>query len=126
MPYHFPEAWDSAQRVNAVYLLEAGVRGGYSGADLVFQLQSMGLSYRRIEMLHDIRRAGAVAFARTAEDSRRAGQWFDSVFEPFRAANSMTANEASVAWDKTRSQTWDTLEEAEQGLDLMDRYEALA
>lgn len=124
MPYQTPASWDEGQRLSAQNFMQAAVKLGYSSQRVINELKELGLSYRRIDMLHDIRYAGAVANAKYPDTAERAAGWFDNVFEPYRAEKGLTANQASDLWNKSRNQTWDTLEQMSEGLDMLERYEA--
>lgn len=76
-------------------------------------------------MLFDVRRSRAVEWAKTPAAKLKAESWFDNVYEPFRAERKMTSREATDLWRKTVDETWETLEEAEEGEEWWEKYKEL-
>lgn len=123
MPYIFSAAWDWQQKLRAKNILTLGMKNELSTSKIVSQLAAEGLSYRRINMLHDIRRSKAVETAKTPAAMSRAETWFDKVYEPFRKASGLNSREASDLWHRTRTESWETIEDAEEGVKWWEIYE---
>ena len=84
-----------------------------SGNDLIKTLEQKNLTYSKNNMYHDIRRNAMIYKSKSAEKSKRAQDWFDNYFEPFRKAKGMTTAEAHALWIKSKEQTYDYLSATE-------------
>lgn len=124
MAYILTAGFDWKQDLQAQAIIKQGVLSEFSATKIISNLSDQGLSYRRINMLHDVRRGRAVEWAKTPEAKLKAESWFDRVYEPFREERKMTSREATDLWRKTVTETWQTIEEAKEGNEMWDKYEA--
>ena len=83
------------------------------GADLIRSLESKNLTYSKSNMYHDIRRNAMIYKSKTDEKSKKAQNWFDNYFEPFRKAKGLTTQEAHTLWIKAQEQTFEGMTESE-------------
>lgn len=125
MPYRLSKAFDQTQRMRAVDVLTRGVREGKTSTDIIGDLRAEGLTYRRTNMLRDVRRAKASAWALTPENRDRALTWFDEVFEPFIVEKGLDPRTAWKEWNKVKDEAWELLEDLEMGLEWWDRYQSV-
>jgi len=94
-----------------------------STTQIVKNLEKENLTYRRQNMLEDIRRFDAVFRAKTNETREKANKWFENVYEKFRKEKGYTSEQMTEIWKKTVEQSYDTIEEAELGKELWELYE---
>jgi len=91
-----------------VGIFSQAVAEGKSSTWAISQLKTQGLTYKRINMLEDYRRAGSIA--RVAEGNveglRKAHNYFENVFEPFRKKEGLTT---AKAWE--RIHMWENQQE---------------
>lgn len=88
-------------------------------------MKNQGLGYRKTNVLHDIRRKEASYLAKSPEKRANAQRWFDNVYEKFRVDKGLNSRQASKLWEKSVTQSYDTIEEAEEGVEMWELYEAL-
>jgi len=124
LAYLTPDTFDWKQVLDTRAIIKSGALEGLSSTKITSNLKEAGLSYRRINMLHDIRRGRSIEFSKTTEAKLKAETWFDRVYEPFREERKMTSAQATDLWRKTVTETWETIEEAKEGAEMMDKYEA--
>ena len=112
----------SAERVVSIF--RDTINEGGSAASAIKTLKSEGISYRRINMLEDFRRAGAIAHVKPGniEGEKRALDYFNHVVEPFRKAEKLTGKEAYEHIHEWQKAEYDTYEEAEQAEEEASRY----
>lgn len=122
MVYVFAARFDAYPAAKIHDVLKVGVQAKVSGSKIIETLKAAGLTYRRTEMLHDVRRARAVEFAKTYEGAAASGAYFDDVYEPFRAKRGLTASETNEIFRKKERMEWETAEELEDLLEIEDRY----
>jgi len=125
MAFRLGGKFDSVQKIKAENILRDGALDGLSSTAIINKLRDQGLSYRRTNMLRDVRRSRAVSFAKTPDNTVKAVTWYDEVFESFQETNDLTPRAATELWKKTIDQSWDTLEEAELGVQWQDLYDDL-
>lgn len=120
--YVFDAKFDRYKATKIYKLIKAGAIAEQSATRIVDQLRIKGLSYRRINMLHDVRRARAVEFAKTSDTRYRSGMFFDYVYEPFRKDTGLRTTEVNkILRDRERA----IYEDEEELLlidDIEDRY----
>lgn len=122
MVYVFDSRFDRYQAIKIYKVISAGALSKVSAARTIKALKIKGLSYRRIEMLHDIRRSRAVEFAKTGEAKLSSGYFFDMVYEPTRAIHKLTASEMNkITRDEERG-IWETEDEKLIIEELEERY----
>lgn len=124
MAYTLTAGFDWKQELDARAIIKAGVLDEHSATKIISDLKDAGLSYRRINMLHDVRRGKAIEWSKTPDAKLRAESWFDRVYEPFREDRKLTSTQATDLWRKTVTETWETIEEAKEGAEMWDKYEA--
>ena len=106
-------------------IVENGAKKGSSATSIISSLKERGISYRRQEMLSDIRHAKVLAPAKNSVAERNADTWYESVLEPFRAATGMHFDTALALLEKDRSLTELTLEEAEAMGQYWEYYDSM-
>lgn len=104
----------SADRVFEVFRTTIEAKGSSSAAINI--LKGEGISYRRINMLEDFRRAGAITRVKDGniKGQMKALDYFNKVVEPFRKENGLTnkgAWEQVHAWEDAQ---YKTVEEAQK------------
>lgn len=120
--YVFDSKFDRYKATKIYKLIKAGAIAEQSATRIVDQLKIKGLSYRRIEMLHDVRRARAVEFAKTRDTRYRSGMFFDYVYEPFRRETGLRTTEVNkILRDRERA-IYEDEEELRLIDDIEDRY----
>jgi len=73
-------------------------------------------------MLHDVRRARAVEFAKTSDSYYKSGMFFDYVYEPFRSDTGLRTTEVNkILRDRERA-IYEDKEELLLIYDIEDRY----
>lgn len=94
---------------------------------IIKELKEQKLSYRRQNMLDDIRRRESFSRAKTPEARKNAKFWYDNVYEPFRKSKKLNSQQASTIWDNARNQSYEGLEQAEldNTLEIWEIYDAL-
>ena len=112
----------SAERV--LSLFKSTIHEGGSAASAIRVLKAEGISYRRINMLEDFRRAGAIQGVRAGNitGEMRALDYFNDVVEPFRKSEGLSGKQAYDkihTWERAQYDTW---EEAEQAEEEASRY----
>ena len=123
MAYVFSASWDWKQKLRAKNIVTMGMKNDLSTTAIINNLKADGLSYRRVNMLHDIRRSKAVEWSKSPTALTRAETWFDKVFEPFRSERGLSSREASDLWHRTLQESWETIEQAEEGTKWWELYE---
>lgn len=104
----------SADRVISVFKT-AIIEGGNSTSAIKI-LKAEGISYRRINMLEDFRRAGALTNVKIGniQGEMKALDYFNKVVEPYRRENGLTNKQAWEAVHKWETGQYATVEEAER------------
>lgn len=112
----------SAERVFSVF--QSAIKAGGSSSSAINVLKGEGISYRRINMLEDFRRAGAVSRVKEGniEGQMKALDYFNKVVEPFRKEHSLSNKGAWDAVHKWQKAQYETLEEAQQLEDANIKY----
>jgi len=103
-------------------VLKAGAVAKVAGARMIDTLKTRGISYRYEEMLHDIRRARTVEFAKTRDTKLTSGYFFDFVYEPFRSKHDLTARQATDIFNLRKEERLETQEELEMLAEIEERY----
>lgn len=122
MVYTFDAKFDRYKATRIYKIVSSGALARQSATRIADTLKIKGLSYRRIEMLHDIRRARTVEFSKTRETKLTSGYFFDFVYEPFRRDYGLTARQATEIFNLRKEERLETPEELELLADIEDRY----
>lgn len=125
MVYIFDSKFDRYQANKIYKIVSTGVLAKDSATTVINALKVKGLSYRRIEMLHDVRRARGVEFAKSRETKLTSGYFFDFTYEPFRKEQGLSAREANAIFRKWERDDWETPEEMEQVMEIHEKYERI-
>jgi len=114
----------AARSTQVIDVFKAAWDAGKPAATAIKELKDQGISYRRQNMLDDYRRAGALTRVKEGnlQGIVKANKYYDTVFEPFRKANNLTAQKA---WDQIHA--WEngqykTVEEAKRIEDQNIQY----
>lgn len=104
----------SANRVISVF--KTAITEGASSTAAIKILKNEGISYRRINMLEDFRRAGALTNVKIGniQGEMKALDYFNKVVEPYRRENGLTNKQAWEAVHKWEQGQYATVEEAER------------
>lgn len=104
----------SADRVVSVF--KSAIDAGKSSSYAINVLKGEGISYRRINMLEDFRRAGSLTRVKTGniQGQMKALDYFNKVVEPFRKENGLTNKQAWEAVHKWEQAQYTTVEEAKR------------
>lgn len=104
----------SANRVISVF--RSAIVEGKSSTSAINILKGEGISYRRVNMLEDFRRAGSLTNVKVGniQGEMKALDYFNKVVEPFRKENGLTNKEAWQAVHKWEQAQYTTVEEAER------------
>lgn len=122
MVYTFDSRFDR-YKANRIYkIISSGALAKQSATRIADTLKIKGLSYRRKEMLHDVRRARAVEFSKTRETKLSSGYFFDFVFEPFRTDTGFTTKRVTEIFNMRKEDRWETDEELDMISEIQDRY----
>lgn len=122
MGYKLSKRFDARDRGRALDVIKRGLDAGKTSTEIIGRLRENDLSYSRSNMLHDIRRKEASFQAKTPESRASALKWHDNVYEPFRSQNKMGSKQASKIWQRTREQSWLSIEDAALGVEFWDLY----
>lgn len=93
---------------------------------LLRELRESGVSYRRQDMLDDVRRSAVSFRAKSVEGMENAQRFYDTVLEPIRKEYDVTQKEAFKIWRRIQEQDYRDLLEAESFADIWDIYKGLA
>jgi len=112
----------SAERVLSVF--KGASIEGRSAASAIKTLKAEGISYRRINMLEDFRRAGAVTTVRAGNirGEMRALDYFNKVVEPFRKGEGISGKQAYEKIHQWEKAQYETYEDAVESEDAASRY----
>lgn len=89
---------------------------------IIEALRNENLSYRKQNMLEDIRRLNATSQAKTTLKENRANIWFDNVYEEFRKENKLDSKRTSELWQYAKYQSAKLIEDAELSRNFWDMY----
>jgi len=97
-------------------VLKQGATEGWTTTKTTTALKEGGLSYRRIEMLTDIRRYASIARIREGEleKQNKVLDFFEQKIEPFRKAQGLTGEQAWHQRHDWETKRYKDLEEAEE------------
>jgi len=124
MGYRMRARIDNIQIIKTYNTLRKGAQEEYSSAEIIRQLESQGLKYRRQNMLRDIRRARACERAHTPEGRTNGMKWFDEVFEPYQKMKGLDPRDALDIWKGSVRDTEQELELIEAEAEMWELYEA--
>lgn len=104
----------SAERVLSIFQSTIKARGSSTRAIKI--LKDEGISYRRINMLEDFRRMGAISRVREGniEGQMKALDYFNKVVEPYRVENRLTNKQAWSDIHRWKEDQEKIVEEAER------------
>ena len=99
--------------------LKAGVTEGATASGIIQTLKDMGISYRRQDMLSDIRRMGSVAHisAERMISAEKAMSFYDRIIEPYRKQYGLTGAKAWEnfhKWERMQIESEEQLQELEE------------
>lgn len=142
MAYKIPSRFTKKEREKYDKILADGVTSEKSTTEIIKEAKKEGLSYRRTNMLHDIRRKES-EYWRSREKDPETGEWkdttyheikgegkqkslnfFDNVFEKYRDEKNLNSKQATKLWEMTRSQTAETEAEAYAVAEFWDFYKS--
>ena len=122
MVYTFDARFDRYKATRIYKIISTGALAKVSATRITDTLKVKGLSYRRTQMLHDIRRARAVEFAKTSATKLSSGYFFDFVYEPFRKETGLKTLEINKILRDREAGIYEDEEELELIMDVEDRY----
>ena len=125
MVYVFDSNFDRYKANRIFKIIKAGALAEVTATRMIAQLRNKALSYDNSKMLHDIRRARAIEFSKTANSYYNAQLFFDYVYEPFRSDYGLKSSEASKIFRDRDREFWETDEELNQIMNIDDRYIAI-
>jgi hypothetical protein len=123
MSYLFPDKFTLAQRYEAEEILHKAIDLGWSSNKLQREAMSLGLSYRRQDMLYNLRRAESMHYAKTDIAKERAVRYFEDLFEPHRKAMGWTSAQETEFRNKGKAGLFETTEEMEEYEEEWEKYE---
>lgn len=112
--YIYQQKKDISDAYSISGILRSFIKRDARPAEFMNELKGRGLSYRKEDMLADYRRGFAIEKSKTYDAKFRAEQWFDTVFEPFRAKHGYTSKEASDVLHRGEYGLLETIEEMEE------------
>jgi hypothetical protein len=103
-------------------IIREGVEDGISSKGIIARLTVENESFRKTEMLLDIRRERATIFAQSETAKDNATTWFEEVYEVMRKENNWDSQQATRFWQKILDESYDNLEEAKKGSEYWELY----
>lgn len=123
MPYIFTKKFTVTQRYESEALLHEAITSDWSFDKLQREAMHKNLSYRRINMQYDFRRAQSSEKAKSVKGKERATQWFEDIYDPHRKAKGWTSAQETEFRRKGEMGLLDSLEEQ---TDYADEWEIQA
>lgn len=123
MPYIFTPKFTVTQRYESEALLHEAITSDWSFDHMQREAMSKNLSYRRINMQYDFRRAQSMEKTLTGASKEKAVKWFEEVYDPHRAAKGWTSSQETEFRRKGKMGLLETLEEAEEYKEEEEEYE---
>ena len=102
--------------------IRRSVKRGDSPQQIYDNMHKKGISYRKQNVLADIRLKNATINAKTPAARKNAETWFLNVFEPFRKQNKLDSAQAKKQWENAVSQSFKTYDDAKLITALRDEY----
>lgn len=125
MGYRLSKKLDGTQKDTVRRIFRESVKKGHNTTTILNRLSENGVTYRRTNMLRDIRLATASSQAHDTLNRLKAVNWYENVFETFQEAHNLTPKKAAIQWNRIRDESYDTLEEAELGAEWQELYDSL-
>lgn len=122
MPYIFSSKFTVTQRYESEALLHKAIKSDWSFDHLQREAMGKNLSYRRINMQYDYRRAQASEKALTGEGKERATKWFEEVYDPHRKAKKWTSAQETEFRRKGQMGLLETLKETKEYITEEEAY----
>jgi len=94
-------------------IIKKGLSENQKPKDIIFTLKKKNLSYRKQNMLLDIRRHNSAIYVKTPTARDNAQSWFDNVFEPMRKQKKWNSKQATEFWNNARTQSYEGLTDME-------------
>lgn len=123
--YRLSKRFTRKDRAQVLKQITRDLKAGKTSGQIIKGLRDKGLGYQDSKMYHDIRRKESSYQAKTPDARQRALRWFDKVYEPFREKNKLSSIQASRQWNRTVTQSYETVEQAEQGSELWQAFRDL-
>lgn len=112
-----------SEKRNAVQrIIRTSIKQGKTPQQIYEKLQSKNLGYRKQNVLADIRLKNATINAKTPQARKNSEKWFLNVFEPMRQKNKLNSKQAKKQWEKSVSQSYQYLLDAQLGKQFRDLY----
>jgi len=106
----------------AKQIIREGVEDGISLKGIFARLEVEGETYRKTDMLLDVRKEKATMYAQSETAKSNAEIWFDEVYEVMRKEQKWNSKQATEFWDKILHESYDNLEEAKKGAEYWELY----
>lgn len=126
MPYIFTPKFTGLQRLESEALLHKAITSVWSFNKMQREAKSKNLSYRRINMQYDFRRAQSMERAKGFVAKERAAKWFEEVYDPHRKAKGWSSKQETEFRRKGERGLLESLEEAEEYKEEEDEYKKWA
>ena len=123
MSYIFTSKFTVTQRYESETLLHKAITSDWSFDHMQREAMSKNLSYRRINMQYDFRRAQSMERAATPESKERAAKWFEQIYDPHRKAKGWTSSQETEFRAEGKMGLLETLEEAEEYKEEEEEYQ---
>ena len=117
MPYIFTPKFTVTQRYESEALLHEAITSDWSFDHLQREAMSKNLSYRRINMQYDFRRAQSTEKALSEEGKKHAVKWFEDIYEKHRATKGWTSKQETEFRRKGERGLLESLKEQEEYAD---------
>ena len=122
MPYIFSPKFTVTQRYESEALLHEAITSDWSFDKMQREAMSKNLSYRRINMQYDFRRAQSTENAKSGEGKERAAKWFEEVYDPHRKAKGWTSAQETEFRRKGQMGLLETLKETKEYITEEEAY----
>ena len=94
-------------------IIKSGLDKELPPKEIMLNLKKENLSYRKQNMLQDIRRQNASINVKSPQARDNTQSWFDNVYEPMRKANKWNSKQATEYWNNARTQSYEGLDDME-------------
>lgn len=118
--YKIPFKSDKRNKVQRI--IRTSVKQGKTPQQIYDTLKSKNLGYRKQNVLSDIRLKNATINAKSPKARKNSESWFLNVFEPMRQKNKLNSKQAKKYWEKSVSQSYQYLLDAQLGKQFRDLY----
>ena len=97
MPYIFSKRFTTTQRYDTEALISGAIKSNWSFNRFQREAMKVSLSYKRMDMQYDFRRAQSSEKALTVQGKERAVKYFEKLYEPHRK---------KMGWTSTQETEW--------------------